>query len=152
MKDFIPYQEALELKKLGKEITMKDFIPYQEALELKKLAFDEPCFGRIFADEGSEQLSYSFKNSDQIGKVTSCSAPTYSQAFRFFREKYGLHTWVGCKTLDNGKTVYIGNGRTIPNTLKDGFIVDIIPYEPKDTPEEAEVACLRKLIEIVKQK
>jgi hypothetical protein len=82
----------------------------------------------------------------------NCSAPTYSQAFRFFREKFGLHTWVGCKTLDNGKTVYIGNGRTIPNTLKDGFIVDIIPYEPKDTFEEAELACLRKLIEIVKQK
>ena len=124
---------------------MKDFIPYQEALELKKLAFDEPCFGRIFADEGSEQLSYSFKNSDQIGKVTSCSAPTYSQAFRFFRKKYGLFYSVeresaqeylcnySIKEFDGIKNIdHRGNGYR---------------YE-----EDAELACLRKLIEIVKNK
>jgi hypothetical protein len=123
---------------------MKDFTLYQEAFALKELGFDEPCLGN-FADDENHTL---FTNGNRPGKT---NAPTYSQAFRFFREKYGLHTWVGCKTLDNGKTVYIGNGRTIPNTLKDGFIVDIIPYEPKDTFEEAELACLRKLIEIVKK-
>jgi hypothetical protein len=127
---------------------MKDFTLYQEALDIKELGFDEPCFTWYWDDVGLYKgLQYGNHN-----KGITISAPTYSQAFRFFREKYGLHTWVGCKTLDNGKTVYIGNGRTIPNTLKDGFIVDIIPYEPKDTFEEAELACLRKLIEIVKQK
>ena len=24
---------------------MKEFVPYNEALELRKLGFDEPCFG-----------------------------------------------------------------------------------------------------------
>jgi hypothetical protein len=123
---------------------IKEFTPYQEALELKELGFDEPCFGHYLKKQF--YLKVYHKQGEGI-----TLAPIYSQAFRFFREKYGLHTWVGCKTLDNGKTVYIGNGRTIPNTLKDGFIVDIIPYEPKDTFEEAELACLRKLIEIVKK-
>ena len=67
-----------------------EFIPYEQALELKELGFDEPCFGKIYADGGSEQLSYPYKNSDQIGKVTSCSAPLYQQVFRWFCEKYDL--------------------------------------------------------------
>jgi hypothetical protein len=140
---------------------MKDFTLYQEALELRDLGFDEPCFGyykdgRMSGVNKWDRKDWEFHviSNKDITNTTHeiVLAPTYSQAFRFFREKYGLHTWVGCKTLDNGKTVYIGNGRTIPNTLKDGFIVDIIPYEPKDTFEEAELACLKKLIEIVKQK
>jgi hypothetical protein len=71
----------------------KEFVPYQQALELKELGFDEPCFGKIYADGGSEQLSYPYKNSDQIGKVTSCSAPLYQQVFRWFREKYNAHIY-----------------------------------------------------------
>jgi hypothetical protein len=131
----------------------KELIPYKEALSLKELGFDENCFRWYDERWGDDlQLDRYNTNKDLFMTDLDCSTPTYSQAFRFFREKYGLHTWVGCKTLYNGKTVYIGNGRTIPNTLKDGFIVDIIPYEPKDTPEEAELGCLRKLIEIVKNK
>jgi len=119
---------------------MKDFTPFQQAFDLKELGFDEFCFGRIFADGGSEQLSYPYKNSDQIGKVTSCSASTYSQAFRFFREKYNLFGQVNIRTY---------------------FIYDISNNELKgikeydkatNTYEEAELACLKKLIEIVKQK
>lgn len=141
----------------------KYFVPYQEAIEMKELGFDEPCFAFFqveyaeskptMVDDEHEYRTTGYrtcKNSEIPQHYTS--APTYSQAFRFFREKYNLHCWVGCKTLDNGETVYIGNGRTIPNTLSNGFIVDIIPYEPKPTPEEAELACLKKLIEIVKNK
>jgi hypothetical protein len=70
-----------------------EFVPYEQALALKELGFDEPCFGKIYADGGSEQLSYPYKNSDQIGKVTSCSAPLYQQVFRWFREKYNAHIY-----------------------------------------------------------
>jgi hypothetical protein len=27
-----------------------EFIPYEQSLELKELGFDEPCFGKIYAD------------------------------------------------------------------------------------------------------
>ena len=133
----------------------EDFAPHQEALDLKHLGFDEaistyysfPDIELSYVMDGHSKVSV--RRNSQFGHAVS--APTYSQAFRFFRKRYGLHTWVACRTLDNGKTVYIGNGRTIPNTFKDGFIVDIIPYEPKDTPEEAELYLLRKLIEIAKK-
>lgn len=69
----------------------KEFVSYEIALELKQLGFDDPCFGRIYADGGIELLSYLYKNSDQIGEGTSCSAPLYQQVFRWFREKYGVH-------------------------------------------------------------
>jgi hypothetical protein len=59
----------------------------------------------------------------------------YQQAFRWFREKYGL---------DNA-------------VLKDRFVIeteDMLPYwfYGFKTYEEAELTCLIKLIEIVKQK
>jgi hypothetical protein len=111
-----------------------EFIPFQQALELKELGFDEPCFGKIYADGGSEQLSYPYKNSDQIGKVTSCSAPLYQQVFRWFREKYGI---VGYCYIPN-ETGYWGH--SFENKAKYG------------TYEEAELECVKELISIVKNK
>ena len=130
-----------------------EFIPFQQALELKELGFDEPCFGKIYADGGSEQLSYPYKNSDQIGKVTSCSAPLYQQVFRWFREKYNLRGFIGfrpnvkqfdCHVYDmslSGKE-YVKQ-RTYEEFQKD----------PKfGTYEEAELQCVKELISIVKNK
>jgi hypothetical protein len=130
-----------------------EFIPFQQALELKELGFDEPCFGKIYADGGSEQLSYPYKNSDQIGKVTSCSAPLYQQVFRWFREKYNLRGFIGfrpnvkqfdCHVYDmslSGKE-YVKQ-RTYEEFQKD----------PKfGTYEEAELECVKELISIVKTK
>jgi hypothetical protein len=128
----------------------KEFIPYEQALELKELGFDEPCFGKIYADGGSEQLSYPYKNSDQIGKITSCSAPLYQQVFRWFREKYQLSSWI--YTSYDEKFYY--------SILKDKrFMISEfytvtkikIPNKIYNTYEESELACLNKLIRIVKK-
>jgi hypothetical protein len=128
-----------------------EFIPFQQALELKELGFDEPCFGKIYADGGSEQLSYPYKNSDQIGKVTSCSAPLYQQVFRWFREKYNLRGFIGfrpnvkkfdCHVYDmslSGKE-YVKQ-RTHEEFQKDPKV---------GTYEEAELECTKELISIVK--
>jgi hypothetical protein len=128
-----------------------EFIPFQQALELKELGCDEPCFGKIYADGGSEQLSYPYKNSDQIGKVTSCSAPLYQQVFRWFREKYNLRGFIGfrpnvkkfdCHVYDmslSGKE-YVKQ-RTHEEFQKDPKV---------GTYEEAELECIKELISIVK--
>jgi hypothetical protein len=64
----------------------KEFIPYQEAFELKELGFDEPCFGyyinnkfQFFADVRS------CNTNSEFGFYPT--APTYSQAFKWFRKK-----------------------------------------------------------------
>jgi len=118
----------------------KEFIPYQEALELKQLGFDEPCFTYYKNDQLSDILEL-VKNSEMTNVNNESddyiSAPTYSQAFRWFREKYGL--CIVIKPIDD-KKLDLGY-----NLLKNGLIM-----RAHLTYEEAELACLKKLIKIVK--
>jgi hypothetical protein len=66
-----------------------EFIPYEQALALKELGFDEPCFGYIKDGEFRIPNPHEpFKNSEL--KSWFVTAPLFSQAFRFFREKRDL--------------------------------------------------------------
>jgi len=104
----------------------KEFIPYEQALELKELGFDEPCFGCY------DEKYYTNSKED----TWNCSAPLYQQAFRWFREKYGLHNYVYKNVAGADFWGYY--------TWKTGGT------SPYNSYEEAELACLEKLIEIVK--
>jgi hypothetical protein len=121
-----------------------EFVSYEIALKLKELGFDEPCFGKIYADGGNEQLSYPYKNSDQIGKVTSCSAPLYQQVFRWFREKYDIDISINTiyskynENISKKYRVVIDNKTVFTNV---GFY---------DTYEEAQIECIMDLISIIK--
>jgi hypothetical protein len=112
---------------------MKDFTPHKEALALKELGFDEPCFMIYYngTDEMRGEGHFLF------GRDTK--APTFSQAFRFFREKYKLDSYVKHEAPDVEAYYEIVIG-------DDVFDVQY------DTHEEAELECLRKLIKIAKQK
>jgi hypothetical protein len=126
----------------------KDFTLYPESFELKQLGFDEPCFayykdGRITGVNKWDREDWGFHviTNKDITSVTSeiVIAPTYSQAFRWFRENYGLCLVI--KPIDD-KKLDLGYSLT-----KNGLIMDA-----RLTYEGAELACLRKLIEIVKNK
>ena len=125
----------------------KEFVPYKQALALKELGFDEPCFANytvIPEDEidwftipeqgitdktsfGSSK-NYNSKSFEEEGTI---SAPTFSQSFRWFREKYNLKDKYGVFPHHTIMFNYIiGGGKE----------------------EEAELGCLIKLIEIVKEK
>jgi hypothetical protein len=131
---------------------MKDFTPHQESLALKELGFDEPCLGYwsdwgtqepflLTCELGTEKQSCSIRRKNFL-----CSAPTYSQAFRFFREKYDLRIWIESnhRVL---KFEYV-IATTNPNFIDKQFN-DLLSYR---THEEAELECLNKLIEIVESK
>ena len=115
----------------------KEFVPYELAVKLKALGFDEKCIMHWWKGK----LSYY-----QMGDFspTHTSAPTFSQAFRWFREKYGLYGIPQEYTLDNF-SYQIKSNREGAITLKvyGGYPLNYITYE------EAELACLDKLIEIV---
>jgi hypothetical protein len=67
-----------------------EFIPYQQALELKELGFGEPCLGKFYYNHleiGGNWCNDDFKEDPDI----FISAPLYQQVFRWFREKYGVH-------------------------------------------------------------
>ena len=114
----------------------KEFVPYEQALALKELGFDEPCFGRYWNGE----LKILMFSEQFINPSHVALAPTFFQAFRWFREKYGLPSWI--YTSNNKEYWY--------SVLKDGRML-VRDYKPFETYEEAELACLKKLIEIVKQ-
>ena len=134
----------------------KEFIPYEQALALKELGFNEPCFAFYRNDRQDKKLEFTnielaknynginskdlfiAKNEDLFLYV---SCPTFSQAFRWFREKYDIY----------GITSYYG---------KNQYFIELLDYKGNqliqiedntfNTYEEAELECLKKLIEIVK--
>jgi hypothetical protein len=121
------------------------FVSYEIASELKELGFDEPCFTYYYnvSSKLRTNISVNIDNGWTYfpNKKSIILAPTFSQAFKFFREKYKLPSWV--YTSDNEKFYY--------GILRDTrFLID--GNKPYETYEEAELACLLKLIEVVKKK
>ena len=121
-----------------------EFVSYTQALILKELGFDEPCV--YYVDKDNNSYIYNFEtHPDEFIEwcgVNVIPTPTFSQAFRWFRDSHNLHGLI--------------------NISKQGFwyfdINKIKPYQEvyqavdMDSPEEAELECLKKLIEIVKNK
>jgi hypothetical protein len=131
----------------------KEFIPYEQALALKELGFDEPCFGYYYTFNGKDwkfaEKSEYYRLDDEIniGGKFSLLAPTYSQAFRWFREKYVLDSII----QPTYSTKYQYRMFHIEGKTKAQIWGGYMGKEFK-TYEEAELACLKKLIEITKTK
>ena len=125
----------------------KEFIPYEQALALKELGFE--YVSTIFAYDETGELYTRSGIPHDFNIRGLLSAPTYSQAFRWFREKYNLFHEI-----------------QIDRTAEPKFCFDILQYEHFGnyeeirigewylyrTQEEAELECLKELIEIVKRK
>ena len=122
----------------------KEFVSYEIALKLKELGFDEPCLDcyHIYGKRWEMRLN---KQSTIEG---ACLAPTFSQAFRFFREKYDLF---GCIDLHVSTPLhwYVRIDKISINDYLYHSEDDSIYYA---NYEDAELACLIKLIEIVENK
>jgi hypothetical protein len=79
------------------------------------------------------------------------SAPTYSQAFRWFREKYNLRGFIGFRPNVKMFDYHIYDMSLSGLEYTKQRTMEEFNKDPKvGTYEEAELACLKKLIEIVK--
>jgi hypothetical protein len=145
----------------------KEFVPYELALRMKALGFDGPCFAGFnptpFDYDDVENLIYptihlEFEGVDiiyndfqseepNIWTIDSdvILAPTWQQAFRWFREKYELHS-----CIHSDYTWNISGGIWDLNEYK-GSRYDWDYSNNYLTYEEAELSCLKKLIEIVEK-
>ena len=125
---------------------MKDeFIPYKIALELKELGFDEPCLGLYHNDK--TLYTTECKLQEQFhGQI--CSAPLYQQAFRWFREKYNLHSEILLDQTTQPKYCFEIHKYEDFGNYEEIRIGEWFLYR---TYEEAELACLVKLIKICKE-
>ena len=84
------------LTNLKRNKMKKEFLPYEEALALKELGFNEKCAAHYLGD-GEEflELKWEIYRNMSINTNNCVQAPTYSQAFRFFREKYEFTYSIG---------------------------------------------------------
>ena len=118
----------------------KEFVPYEESLALKELGFDSNHYIlSIDTPDGRE--------STKVGQYPIL----YQQAFRWFREKYNLYQDISTFVWDYDKKQLGFTVRTYLNPLN----LDTekkVHLEVYESYEEAELECLKKLIEIVKNK
>jgi hypothetical protein len=125
----------------------REFVPYEQALALKELGFDEKCcacYGSY--THKKSQLFLNINNPVNIETLLReptafnqpsfyVKSPTFSQAFRWFRDNHQLDSWI-----KKGK--------------HNDYIFEIYDWgkDSWDSYEEAELECIKKLIEIVKEK
>lgn len=68
----------------------KQFIPYRLAIILKVLGFDGGCFG-VFQNKNLNYNQYNISLLRQMNLIgDDCLAPTWEQAFTWFRSKHRL--------------------------------------------------------------
>lgn len=138
----------------------KEFVPYEEAIVLKELEFDEPCLSFYYdktkflkLDCNPEHLICKNKASFIFGNENYdvTLAPTYQQAFRWFREKHKLHGFIENTCVQDGDTyhAYINSTNVGIIGLKSKRLFNMFDFK---TYEEAQIGCIKKLIEIVKNK
>jgi hypothetical protein len=126
---------------------LKEFIPYELAIALKELGFDETCFMSYNPNPNwwDNYCTNSEISSLNGGSNIVCSAPLYQQAFRWFREKYNLFGY----SYPNDYQMYGYRIVELKSSENKELIYD---WGTLNTHEEAELECLKKLIEIVKEK
>jgi hypothetical protein len=145
----------------------KEFVTYEQALALKELGFNEKCMASDYYADGKILIEYpedGITNTehdklteecndefDEIGEDKieyGATIPLYQQAFRWFREKYKLYPEIGLHDREDEKTWRFTISILGYYELAYNQNVGKEPYYK--TYEEAESACLDKLIEIVK--
>ena len=132
-----------------------EFIPYEQALELKELGFDESCIFSYtphkFLYNNLSKIQVHGSDSIDLQRNTSfVSAPPYQQAFRWFREKHNLlgnvysnaSGWLW-EIHDNIGGTHRFGSKWSGDCEESGMFTSF---------EKAELECLKKLIEIVKKK
>jgi hypothetical protein len=123
-----------------------EFINYKQALELEKLGFDYECLTWY---DNNGHVYYLWQHDKEI-----IPCPLKQQAFKFFREKFNWQSSIEATSdqhrFELGYNYWIWNNKTgeeyhtMPLNRPTG------DWEFK-TYEEAEDACINKLIEIVKK-
>ena len=131
----------------------KEFCTYNQALALKELGFDEPCIGWY-----NPQVNYKKVTTDKYwafhltGEWENFKpAPLKQQAFRWFREKHNLRGFIGFRPNTKQFDYHIYDMSLSGKEYVKQRTMEEFNKDPKvGTYEEAEQACLDKLIEIIK--
>ena len=124
----------------------KEFVSYEQAVALKELGFNEICMGYFDVRLEHQIGNFDFTEIKGYHESVAALSPLKQQVFRWFREKKLHNTFPSIIQTRNWVTLYRilewhpGNDSTSISTS-----------DYYDTYEEAESACIDKLIELAKQ-
>ena len=118
----------------------KEFVPYELAVKLKELRYNQNEYLNWYNAKGNLQWDNEYIENDF--SKNCCSAPLFQQAFRWLREKGYRFNMINDVSQVDGDYFY--------DVWFNGNFIFESHYIYK-TYEEAELACLTKLIEIVEQ-
>jgi hypothetical protein len=138
----------------------KEFVTYEQAVVLKELGFKEECmancmgYGKGEIENGTYKIEHTqifypndWITSDDVAENLNlhcfhmCKIPLKQQVFRWFRKKYGLYSIIHCP-IRNRACFTITGFDIVRATYSDTLHISY---------EEAENACIDRLIELVKQ-
>ena len=130
----------------------EEFVPYSLALELKELGFNEICLTYYNFDgkiERSDDWAFGVDMENKRDR-NQCLAPLWQQVFRFFREQLLLDSCIIPYWFIDGEYKVKKYTYSIEpsNRFDEYFDCDSDEY---DTYKDAELECLRKLIELAKE-
>lgn len=128
-----------------------EFVPYEEAVKLDALGFDEDCI--MYWNDYGKQAVNRFQLLNEVDEWSHnyFKAPSFHQSFKWFRENYNLifqifflYSGSYAVTIHKNTEEYMEKIKDLTNPCIDE-VVDCSSYE------EAELECLKKLIEIAKK-
>jgi hypothetical protein len=123
-----------------------EIVPYEQALELKKVGFE--YISTIFAYDQSGELYTRDGIPHDFNIRGLLSAPTFSQAFRWFRDNFKISGEItSCFYSEGEENKWEFNIYQLDKEDEEYSTLPIFK-----SYEEAEFECLKKLIEIVKNK
>lgn len=153
----------------------KEFIPYELAVALKELNFDEPCLIDYYIEKGEMYIEHTEdgitntkldKSTNELNEEQrengeflfeySYAAATWHQAFKWIRDNYCLVCIIfnSDGDIEHDNLRYNWEIRVVTRSFKDmknEKNARVGDYDYK-TYEEAEIECLKQMIEIIKKK
>jgi hypothetical protein len=104
-------------------MNQKEFLPYQESLDLKELGFKEKCAAH-YLDEDDLELKWNIYRNLSINMTYLVQAPLFQQAFRFFRDKFNFRYSIGNTNIS---VVHYGTTQLLQNnaTYEDAELATI---------------------------
>jgi len=124
----------------------KEFVSYEQAVALKELGFNEICMGYFDVRLEHQIGNFDFTEIKGYHESVAALSPLKQQVFRWFREKKLHNTFPSIIQTRNWATLY-----RIVEWHPGNDSTSISTSDYYDTYEEAENACIDKLIELVKQ-
>ena len=125
-----------------------EFLNREQSLVLKILGFDYACFAYYDSDglqicpcNGNPENKNSLFTDDKKTNNPKFSAPLKQQAFRFFREEFGLDCYIETAFGAGKYRVFVGD-----DWIYNGDESVELTYE------NAEIACIERMFELARKK